>query len=65
MQGVTVQTQRLSLDRVIRVKVKTGDAAIGSDVLVLLTDGLSQTVDLDMAGHFCQFLRVHQLALMG
>ena len=53
--------QRDRLHAVVRVEGEAGDAAVGGDVLVLLSDGLLQALDLDLAGQPCQVAGQHGL----
>ena len=50
LKSVSGDPQGTGLDLVAGVESKTGDAAVGGNVLVLLADRFVQPVDLDVAG---------------
>ena len=54
------ELQGFGVDRIIGVEGETGDAAVRRDVLVLLSNGLLQPVDLDFARQFSQIARMQQ-----
>ena len=45
-------------------ELKTGQAAVGRDVLVLLADGLAEPIDLDQARLLGQLARVDEVLLV-
>jgi hypothetical protein len=65
VQGIGIYIQWFRANTIIRIEIKTGDTAVSRDILILFANRLAQSFYLDMAGHLCQFLRVHQPALEG
>src|SRR5258705_3386672 len=48
--------QRLDIDAVVRMEGEAGQSAAGGDILILLADRFSETIDLDLASKLRQLL---------
>lgn len=63
MQRAVGQLHRHRFDRAVTAEGEGRDAPEGGDILVLLTDGFAQAVDLEMAGLLREFAWLERLAL--
>src|SRR5258708_16827040 len=59
-QRIHAEPKWLSLNRIVLVEGKAGDATIGCNVLILLANRFAKTVDFDMTGQLREFVRMQQ-----
>src|ERR1035438_5176788 len=63
VQGSVADVQGVDLYLAILEKLEAGQTTVGGDILILLANGLLQSLDFDLAGFLSHHLRVHIFAL--